>query len=148
MKFTKHPLCHPAGMTLVEVLVSMAIATMTIAGIISGYYCCTKAVVKAELQQAASAKAMERLEVTRSAVWAPQRSTPKDDLVITNFPDLTVSLDVVGTNAAGTMATVRTTIAPISASPPMRLVHVDCIWQFQGGQWITNSVECIRAGDQ
>ena len=69
-------------------------------------------------------------------------------LVASNFPDVTVSLDMPGTNVTGTVATIQTTIASISASPPMRLVHVDCLWQFQGGPRITNSVETIRAGDQ
>lgn len=135
-------------MTLVEVMVAMAIAGLTVGGIVAGYITCTTATVKAELEQAANAKAMERLEATRSAVWAPERADPVDQLVASNFPDLTISLDTPGTNISGTVATIQTTIASISTNPPMRLVHVDCLWQFQGGPTITNSVETIRAGDQ
>jgi len=135
-------------MTLVEVVVALMLASLTVAGIISGYFYSTKASVKAELAQAANAKAMERLEVARSAIWAPLRAEPVDQLVSSNFPDLLVSLDSASTNVAGTTATVRMTIAPISQTPPLRLVHVDCIWRFQGQQWVTNSVECIRAGGQ
>jgi hypothetical protein len=30
----------------------------------------------------------------------------------------------------------------------MRTIHVDCVWQFRGGEWVTNSIETIRAADQ
>lgn len=137
-----------AGMTLAEVVVALAIVGITMAGTVMGYTNCAKASVKAELQQAANAKAMERLEATRSAIWAPSRSMPVDQLITNNFPDLVVSLDQSGTNLNGTLATIRTTIAAISTSPPLRSVHVECVWQFQTGEWITNSIETIRSFDQ
>jgi len=137
-----------AGMTLVEVIVALAVTGLTLSGMISGYIYCMTSTVKTELMQAAHAKAMERLEQTRSAVWAPNRAIPQDDLVATNFPDLVATLDMGGTNSAGTQATIHTTIASISSSPPMRSVHVDCIWNFMGSQWVTNSIETIRAPDQ
>jgi hypothetical protein len=57
-------------------------------------------------------------------------------------------LDLPGTATNGTQATVHTTIASISSSPPIRSVHVDCVWNFRGGEWVTNSIETIRAPDQ
>lgn len=135
-------------MTLAEVVIALAITGLTVAGVISGYIYCVKATVKAELEQAANAKAMERMETVRSAIWAPTRADPVDQLIASNFPDVVVSLDMAGTNVTGTLATIQTTIAPISVNPPMRMIHVDCIWQFQGVQWLTNSVETIRACDQ
>jgi prepilin-type N-terminal cleavage/methylation domain-containing protein len=138
-----------AGMTLVEVLIALAITGLTLGGIISGYIYCMTSNVKAELMQAGHAKALERIEQTRSAVWAPNRIIPQDDLVATNFPDLVVSLDLPGDNATnGTLATIQTTIASISVNPPLRKIHVDCIWQFQGVELITNSIETVRAADQ
>ena len=136
-----------AGMTLVEVVMALAITSMMIGGLVSGYLSCTQAAVKAELFQAANSKALERLEQTRSAIWAPNRAQPVDQLVSTNFPDESVSLNTPGTTG-GTMATIQTTIVTISSTPPIRSVHVDCVWQFQSGGWITNSVETIRAADQ
>jgi type II secretory pathway pseudopilin PulG len=135
-------------MTLVEVIVAMAVAGITLAGIVSGYIYCMTSTVKAELMQAAHAKALERIEQTGSAVWAPNRAVPQDDLVATNFPDLIVTLDLPGADTNGTQATIRTTIASISSNPAMRLVHVDSIWNFRGSEWVTNSVETIRAPDQ
>ena len=135
-------------MTLVEVIVALAVAGITLAGIISGYVYCLTSAMKAELMQAAHAKALERIEQTRSAVWAPNRGTPQDDLVASNFPNLLVTLDLPGADTNGTQATIQTTIASISSSPAMRLVHVDCIWNFRGSEWVTNSIETMRAPDQ
>jgi len=69
-------------------------------------------------------------------------------LVSSNFPVQVVSLDTTGTNIMGTSATIVTTITTISSSPPLRTIHVDCIWKFRGAQWVTNSIETIRAADQ
>ena len=135
-------------MTLIEVVIALAIASVMLGGIISGYIYCMSADVKAELMQAGHARAMERIEQARSAVWAPSRAVPQDDLVATNFPDLVVPLDLPGAATNGTLATIQTTIASISDNPPMRMIHVDCVWQYQGVEWVTNSVETIRAPDQ
>jgi prepilin-type N-terminal cleavage/methylation domain-containing protein len=134
-----------AGMTLIEVVIALAITGLTVGGIVSGYIYCTTAAVKAELFQAANAKALERLEQTRGAIWDTSSYPVVDQLVASNFPDETVTLDMPGTNAIGTTATIQTTIAQISASPLIRSVHVDCIWQFRGSELITTSVETIRA---
>lgn len=136
------------AMTLAEVVMALAVTGLTLAGIVSGYVYCMTANVKAELMQAAHAKALERIEQTRSAVWAPNRTTPQDDLVASNFPNITVTLDLPGEATNGTIATIQTTIAPISSNPPLRMVHVDCVWQFSGVEWVTNSIETIRAPDQ
>ena len=135
-------------MTMVEVIVALAVAGIALAGIISGYIYCMTSAMKAELTQAAHAKALERIEQTRSAVWAPNRGIPQDDLVASNFPKLVATLDLPGAGTNGTQATIRTAIASISSSPAMRLVHVDCIWIFRGNEWVTNSIETIRAPDQ
>ena len=135
-------------MTLIEVVVALAITAMTVGGVISGYIYCTSASVKAELEQAANARAMERIEQARSAQWDVSSWPVVDQLVATNFTDEIVSLDMSGTNSVGTAAIIRTTIAKISDAPPLRKIHVDCIWRFEGGDLITNSVETCRAPDQ
>lgn len=142
------PLKGVAGMTLVEVVMALAISSLMVGGIISGYNYCTQASVKVELAQAANAKALERLEQTRSAIWAPDRANPVDELLSTNFPSLSVSLDMPGSGSGGTLAQINTTITNLSSTPPTRSIHVDCIWQYRGTTWVTNSVETIRATDQ
>ena len=135
-------------MTLVEVVIALAITGLMVAGIVTGYIFCTTSTVKDSLYMAANARAMERLEETRSATWAPYRTDPEDDLVATNFPDKVVTLDLSGSGSETTSATLKTEISQISLSPPARRIHVDCIWQFKGVELITNTIETIRAPDQ
>ena len=134
-------------MTLVEVVIALAITGIMVAGIVSGYVFCSTSTVKDSLYAAANAKASQRLEETRAAIWAPYRATPVDELVATNFLDEPVTLDLSATGAQPTMATVSTTISQISDSPPVRRIRVDCIWQFKD-QNITNTIETLRAPDQ
>ena len=104
--------------------------------------------MRAELAQAANAKALQCLEEARSVTWNTSSSLAQDQLVAANFATKVVTLDMPGTNTVGTPATLITTIAPISSPAPMRTIHVDCVWQFRGGEWVTNSIETIRAADQ
>jgi len=135
-------------MTLVEVVIALAITSLTLAGIVEGYIYCTTAAVKAQLVEAASARAMERLEETRSARWDTASWPVVDQLVATNFPDEVVSLDMPGSTTGGTSATIKTTISQISLSPPIRGIRVDCIWQYRGVEMITNTIDTLRAPDQ
>jgi len=135
-------------MTLVEVVIALAITGLMVVGTVEGYIYCTTAAVKAELVQAANARAMERLEETRSARWDTSSWPTVDQLVATNFPDEVVSLDTPGSGSGGTSATIMTTISQISVTPPIKSIRVDCVWQFRGTEWITNTIETIRAPDQ
>ncbi len=135
-------------MTLVEVVIALAITGLTVGGIVAGYIYCTTATVKAELVQAASARAMERIEEARSAQWNTSIWPVVDQLVATNFPNEVVSLDMPGSGPGGTSATIQTTISQISLTPPIRNIRVDCIWQFRGAKLITNTIETIRSPDQ
>jgi len=142
------PLRGQAGMTLIEVVIALAITGLIVAGLVTGYIFTSASTIKDSLYTAANARASERLEETRSAVWAPYRSVPVDDLVATNFPvETNVVLDLSASGGQTTYATVQTSISQISTNPPIRDIHVDCIWQFQGVM-ITNSIETCRAPDQ
>jgi type II secretory pathway pseudopilin PulG len=147
--------CFPprgrAGMTLVEVIFALAITALMLGGIITGYIYCTTTAIKSELAQMANARALQRIEEARSAQWNTSSSLAADQLVAANFPDETVTLDMPGTDTNGTLATIETTITPISptpSAPPLRSIHVDCIWQFRGAEWVTNSIETIQAASQ
>jgi len=135
-------------MTLVEVVIALAITGLTLGGIVAGYIYCLTAAVKAELVQAANARAMERIEEIHSARWVTSVWPNVDQLVATNFPDEVVSLDMPGSGSGGTSATIKTTISKISLNPPIRRIRVDCIWQFRGAAWMTNTIETIRSPDQ
>jgi prepilin-type N-terminal cleavage/methylation domain-containing protein len=147
-KIGQCPPQHQAGMTLVEVVMALAITGLAIGAIMSGYAYCTTSAQKAALSLAANARAMERLEETRSAQWDTAVWPAVDQLVATNFPTKTVTLDLSGSGDVTTTATIQTLISQISANPPLKQIRVDCIWQFKGVQRITNSIETCRAADQ
>jgi len=134
-------------MTLVEVVVSMAITGVVMGGIIIGYIFCTTSAERAALSLAAHARAMERLEETRSAKWDTASWPVVDCLFATNFPGKVVTLDLSGSGAGTTPATIQTEITQISANPPLKRIRVDCIWKFKG-QSVTNTIETCRAPDQ
>jgi hypothetical protein len=134
-------------MTLAEVIFSLAISGLAVGAIVSGYTYSVTSAEKSALTLAASARAMECLELTRSAQWTPSSWPPVDQLVATNFPDQVVTLDLSGAGVGVTMATNVTQISQISTTPPLKRIHVDCIWAFKNGQLMTNSVETCRGPD-
>ena len=135
-------------MTLVEVVIALAVTGLAIGGIIGGYNFCTAAAQKAALIQAANARAMERVEETRSVKWDANGWPSVDQLVASNFPPKTVTLDMSGSGVVTTTALLETQISRVSTNPPLKRVRVNCIWRFRGGPFITNSIETFRAPDQ
>jgi hypothetical protein len=143
-----YPTGAMAGLTLVEVVIALGISALAVAGIVGGYLFSIASAQKSALSLAAGAKAIERVEETRSAIWSISSFPPVDQLVATNFPDEVVILDQ---NAAGngiTYGTNFTQISQISVDPPLRRIHVDCVWNFKGIQLLTNSMETCRAPDR
>lgn len=137
-----------SGMTLAEVVTAMFIAGLAVIGIIAGYFYCTNSAEKAGLHLAANARALERLEETRSAKWDTASWPQVDLLVSTNFPSKVVTLDISGSGGNVTSATLNTEITQISTTPPLKRVRVDCIWLYKGAERITNTIETCRAPDQ
>lgn len=131
-----------------EVVVSLAITGLAIGGIVTGYAFCATSADKAGLFLAANARAMERLEETRSAKWDTASSPQVDQVVATNFPNKVVTLDLSGSGVGIRPATIQTTISQISVTPPLKRIRVDCIWSYNGAQMITNTIETCRAPDQ
>jgi len=134
-------------MTLPEVVVALAISALAVGGIVSAYTFCANTAEKSALSMAANNQAMQCLERARAAQWDLSVYPAVDQLVASNFPDLSVVLDLSGSGGATTWATNTTRITQISTSPNLRSVHVDCIWRFKG-LLVTNSVETCRAPNQ
>ena len=138
------------GMTLAEVVVALAIASLMVLSLVSGYIYSTVGAEKARLSLAANTRALERLEDTHAATWNVSTWPVVDELVATNFPAKLVILDLSGQGAGITYGTNYTTITQVSLAPQLRRVRVDCVWQFQAGQfssWHTNTVETLRGPD-
>ena len=142
------PKTAETGMTLVEVVMALFIAGLTLMGIVRGYQYCLNSSVQEALSMAANAQAQQRLEQTCAAPWVVYGSSPVDQLTASNYPDEVVVLDryALGTNQLN--ATLKTYITPISTVPPLRRVRVDCIWLLNGIQTMTNSIETERAPSQ
>jgi type II secretory pathway pseudopilin PulG len=135
-------------MTLVEVVLAFAISTVAVAGIISGYILSAASAQKWALSMAANARAMERIEEVRSAVWSTTGEDPSDQVLASNFPVKIVMLDQSGSGTGLIYATNITTISQISSEPPLKRVRVDCIWAFRGSELFTNTIETCRAPDR
>ena len=137
-------------MTLAEVVVAVAIASLTVLSLVGGYTFSTVGAEKANLSLAANTRALERLEDTHAAIWNVSAWPVVDQLVATNFPAKVVTLDLSGQGGGVTYATNYTTITQVSLTPPLRRVRVDCAWQFRSGPFsslFTNTVETLRGPD-
>lgn len=137
-----------AGLTLVEVVLSLGIGGVIFGGVLSGYL---HSVTRAEWTAhylAGHALAMQHLEAARAAKWDTQAATPIDLLVGANFPAVTETLDVPlnGTNVVP--ATTSTFISTVSADPPMKMIRVETVWLFRNREFFTNAVITYRAPDQ
>lgn len=135
-------------MTLVEVAVSLAIAAVAVAGTVSAYLFSSTSAEQSALSLAANAKAMERIEETRSARWDISSWPAVDQLVATNFADEIVKLDLAGSGTGVTYATNMTRISLVSTNPYLKKIRVDCIWRMGRSRVFTNSIETCRAPDQ
>ena len=137
-----------AGFTLPELVISTAIAAISIGGIAYGYILSAQSAEWSAYNLAANSLAIQRMEQTRAAKWDRQSIPPVDELVGANFPMAVEILDIPisGTNVA--LATNITTISTVSAAPPLKMIRVDCSWMFASGRVFTNTVITYRAPDQ
>jgi hypothetical protein len=135
-------------MTLLEVVFALTVSGLAIAGIVGGYIFAVGSSQRSALSLAATGRATERLEQTRAAPWQISSYPQVDQLQASNFPQETVTLDLPWAGTAITTATNFTQISQISATPPLRRIHVDCVWRINSSELLTNSVETCRAPDQ
>ncbi|HLH56438.1 MAG TPA: hypothetical protein VKY92_22815 [Verrucomicrobiae bacterium] len=136
-----------AGLTLVEVLVSLGISVVAVTGIVMGYLFATGSAQRSSLYLAAGARALERVEQIRSAKWDTSSWPTIDQLQASNFPASVVTLCLPTANAPAVYGTNFTQISQISSNPPVKLVRVDCVWN-RGTQLITNTIQTCRTPDQ
>src|SRR5690349_17296147 len=119
-----------AGMSLSETIVSMALTMITVTGTINGYVLSTHRAEWSAQSLAAHSMALQRLEQVRAAKWDLAAYPSVDQVIQSNFLAVTniMDLPVSGTNVV--TATIHTTITTVSASPPLKMVKVDCVWPF------------------
>jgi type II secretory pathway pseudopilin PulG len=134
-----------AAFTLPEVVISAAIASIAIGGIMTGYVVSARRAEWSVYSLTAHAVATQALERARAIRWDPTANPPIDLLVTNNFPKETILMDlpVSGTNA--TYATNTITITSISVNPPVKLIMVECVWPFVNGRRYTNTIATYRS---
>jgi type II secretory pathway pseudopilin PulG len=137
-----------AGITLVEVVLSLAIMGISFGTIIMGYVMSARRAEWSAYSLAANSLAMQRIEQCRAAKWDLLTTPTTDELVAANFPALPSVLDVPISGINITFATNFTTISTISANPPLKMIRVDCVWPFKNESLFTNTLITYRAPDQ
>ena len=134
-----------AGMTLMEVLISVTIAVLAVTGIINGYIFSVRRAEWSAQSLAAHSMAIQRLEQVRAAKWNVSDSPVTDQVVEANFPTITAMLDMPMSGSNVINATISTRITAVSADPPLKLVQIDCVWPFMNRGFFTNTLRTYRA---
>lgn len=137
-----------SGTSLVEVVMAIAISSMSIGATVTGYVLAAHRSEWSAYSLAAQSLAMQRMEQARSAKWNPSGFPAVDQVQSTNFPMVLEILDVpiAGTNIV--YATNFTTITSVSVNPPVKMVRVDCVWRFGNRGLFTNTIASYRSPDQ
>jgi len=133
-----------AAFTLAEVVVSLAIASTVIVGIVTGYINCVYRAEWLACSVAAQSLASQRLEQVRAARWDTLANPPLDEVTTNQFPVMVQPLDLPRSGNKVINATNRTFITVISTNPPMRLIRVECTWRFPGRRLYTNVLTTYR----
>jgi len=136
------------GVTIVEVVLSLAIMGISFGAIITGYVMSARRAEWSAYSLAANSLAMQRLEQCRAAKWDLLTTPVTDELVASNFTAQASILDVPISGENIVYATNITTISTLSANPPLKMIRVDCVWPFKAQGIFTNTLITYRAPDQ
>jgi type II secretory pathway pseudopilin PulG len=143
-----------AGSTLVEVVMSIAILALVMAGLICGYVQANWSAEWSSMSLAAQAYASEGAEQVRGADWRPRDFPPTDEMtsgtMITNIDFMDIPGAAPGNNQSNVVnVTNIVTITDVSVNPPLRQIRSDCYWVFPRENTLcTNTVILLRAPDQ
>ena len=136
------------GITLSEVVISIAISALSVAAVVSSSVLSARSADWMSHSTAADAAANSRMEQTRAAKWDTEATPMIDELLNNNFPAQVVPLYVPIHGSAMLYGTNRVTIIQVSDAPPLKLVQVECIWSMPERGPFTNSVVMYRSPDQ
>jgi len=139
------------GFTLAEVVVAVAVITLTFAVVVYGYLRTADRAEWSSYSLAAQSLAMQGVEQVRAAKWDPQAWPVADELGVTNFVQV-APLDVPVVNEP-VMATNYISVTTVSVNPPLRQLRADCVWSLRNRPAsitgpFTNTAVTLRAPDQ
>jgi type II secretory pathway pseudopilin PulG len=145
----KWRVARTGAFTLVETVIAMAVGALMLGGLVLGYLMSTRRAEWSAYSLAAQSLAIQRIEQARAIKWDPLAFPPAPDpLVPATFPPKQEILDIPMTGGQITYATNYTTITDIPGPSPVKMIRVDCVWQFCGRGAFTNSIATYRAPDQ
>jgi prepilin-type N-terminal cleavage/methylation domain-containing protein len=139
-----------AGFTLTEVVVAIAIATLSFGGVIYGYVLSADRAEWSAYSIAAQSLASQGVEQTRGAKWDPKAWPNVDELGVTNY----TQVDILDVPVSGqpVWATNYISVTVVSQNPPLRQLRADCVWSLINGKRsrgpFTNTVITLRTADQ
>lgn len=134
------------GITLVEVVISMAIIGLMLGGIVNGYILSAQRAEWSGYSFAAQSLASQGVEQARSTKWDPLAYPPIDEML----PGIYVRWDTldVPISMVAVMATNYVTITQVSTSPALRQIRADTVWRLMGRGPFTNTTVTFRSPDQ
>jgi type II secretory pathway pseudopilin PulG len=133
--------------TLVEVVMSIAVLALAMAGMIYGYVQTNYRSEWSSMSLAAQSSAVEAVEQARAAQWDVHVLSTDQLPAIQNY-NLTNTLLIPSTGASVTV-TNYVWITNISTNPPLRQIRADCWWNSpRTGTWFSNTVITWRAPDE
>jgi type II secretory pathway pseudopilin PulG len=139
-----------AGFTLAEVVVAIAVATLSFGGVIYGYLLTADRAAWSANSLAAQSLAMQGIEQARSAKWDPKAWPAVDELGVTNYTQVD-TLDVPRSGQP-ILATNYIRVTFVSQDPPLRQLRADCVWSLVNGKRsrgpFTNTAITLRTADQ
>jgi len=146
-----HFVLRTGAFTLIEVVVAVAVITLTFAIVVYGYLRTADRAEWSCYSLAAQSLAMQGVEQVRAAKWDPQAWPVVDELGTTNFVqveplDVPVIVEPV-------MATNYISVTTVSVDPPVRQLRADCVWCLRSRPAtitgpFTNTAVTLRAPDQ
>lgn len=142
------PLRQCSGGGLIEVIMSVAISSLSVGGILQGYIMSSQRVEWLACSQAANSMAAQRIEQVRAAKWDLLAYPAIDEVVSTNFPSAVAPFDMPSVGNNQVYGTNVVTITTVSVNPPMKMISVECTWRAFNRGLFTNVITVYRSPDQ
>jgi len=145
-----------AAFTLAEVLISVVVLALVVAGILSGYVQANRMAEWSSMSLAAQSLASQGLEQARGAQWNSQAypAGSGDDLpsptnyILSGTSDYALDVPSTGSPFYATNYVLITNVTT-SSGAPLRMIRSDCVWKFPTtGRYFTNTMVTYRAPDQ
>ncbi|HVV00511.1 MAG TPA: hypothetical protein VHH88_04060 [Verrucomicrobiae bacterium] len=136
-----------SAFTLAEVVISIAIVTLLVSGMLAAYVQSALRTDWSACSLSAEMMALSGLEQCRAAKYDPRGSPPVDQLVSSNFPARIAVLDT-GSSSNVTYGTNFTYISVVDSNNLIKMARVDCVWFCPRRGLFTNSVVTYRGPNQ